>query len=503
MGGAALAAPLLTGGGGGDGGNSTKGSFQIIPMTPTQTAANKQLGYLSGLSGFSLLGKPAQSKITRAEKVLQSYILPMAKLEQKHASGQISDAQYETQLASWNKKQAAQQLILDAYQPEIQRLTDKQATETAAGTPDIPAEKVIGMTDTEKAAQEQLTKYATTPFELSGLEKTGQLLAGQYANSAQRTIPGLQVSGLTGTEQTIQDQLKNLAGQNLLPDSFTGANSQLQSVMKGKTEQELLNSPAMKAAQLLQSKQLEDANTSTIAANRKNIGAGGVGRLLGLNKQNETINLAQELGRQADIAQQAQMQALNLAPTYFNFEQFAPTQKLAGMQSLAQIPRTVADAQNQASYNQQMLQQEANIQDLLSKMGIASQYGAYARQQADKDTAAKLAMVQQFGSLPRQLEQAQSTADWQAQMQNMLFPYQTQAPMLQSIMNQQMYAYQPPASGGSSPLSGILGSVTGSGAGSLLGSLFGGSGGGGAGMLGGGIGTPTNPIGSPGGGGWG
>jgi hypothetical protein len=446
-------------GGSGGGGGTT----DAIPLTPIQRNAMSQLGYLGGQSGLALLPQHTQKVIQTAQRNLDVYLLKIAQLESKHTSGLIDDEKYAEQLAKWQDKQAKVQLTLDTYQPEIDRLEAEQAAQTAESVPDIPAEPVVGMTPTEQAAQDRLTAYATTPFELSGLEQTGQALAGQYANSAQRVIPTLQVAGLTGTEQTIQDQLKVLAGQNLLPSSFTGANSELQKILGGKTEQQLLESPAMKAAQLLQAKQLEDANTSTIAANRRNIGAGGVGRLLQTNKQNETINLAQELGRQSDLAQQAQMQALNLAPSYFNFEQFAPTQKLAGMDALAQKPRDIANQQNQATYNQQSLQKEANIQDILSKMGVATQYGEFARQAEDKDTAAKLAQVQQYGGLPRQLEQAQQSSDWQAQLQQLLFPYQTQAPILQNLLGQQMYSYQPAAQQ-TSPWAGLMGA----GAGALL-----------------------------------
>lgn len=312
---------------------SKVGTWMAIPSTQLQSAARGQLGAL-GLGGVGGLSATTQTAITKAQATLDDARLKMVKLK-----AQIDAV--PTKYAAYS--QATQNGWTKYYQDQIDTLTKQQ-------------------TD----AQLVLDTYGS-----------------ELADTGVPEFPAAPVTPLTGTEQTIQDQLQQLLGQPGLPESFTTAQSALAKILQGKTSEELLSGPAMQAMTSLQNTQAENARTAMIAQNRTNIGAGGLGRLMQLIEQNKTQNIATELGRQADLAQQAQLTGLGLAPTYASFEQFAPTQKLAGIESLAQLPRTI--------------------------------------------------------------QQQTETAGYEAEMQKLLFPTQVQAPILQGLTSEQMYAYQPPA----------------------------------------------------------
>jgi hypothetical protein len=77
-----------------------------------------------------------------------------------------------------------------------------------------------------------------------------------------------------------------------------------------------------------------------------------------------------------------------------------------------------------------------NRQSMLAQM--------FEQERARDNPYTRLAATMQYGQLPRQLEQAQMTADYQSQLQQALFPYEYTAPLAQSLMGFQQQTYQTP-----------------------------------------------------------
>jgi len=70
------------------------------------------------------------------------------------------------------------------------------------------------------------------------------------------------------------------------------------------------------------------------------------------------------------------------------------------------------------------------------------QLGQLYQNERQYNSAANRAQVgMQLGSLPRMLQQQGMDANYQQQMQSLLFPYQNQAPIAQSLMNRQPAQY--------------------------------------------------------------
>lgn len=90
-----------------------------------------------------------------------------------------------------------------------------------------------------------------------------------------------------------------------------------------------------------------------------------------------------------------------------------------------------------------------------------------AAQMAMQNPLAALNSAAPLAAQPRTLEQALMEAQYNQQLQSMLFPYQYQAPIAQGIMNNQAYAWNP---GTTSP--SMFSTITG-GIGSILGGLYG------------------------------
>ena len=68
--------------------------------------------------------------------------------------------------------------------------------------------------------------------------------------------------------------------------------------------------------------------------------------------------------------------------------------------------------------------------------------GLYESERARDNPYTRLAAVQQYGGLPRQIETEQAGANYQTALQNLTFPYQTQAQLANLLMNYQPW-YQP------------------------------------------------------------
>jgi hypothetical protein len=94
----------------------------------------------------------------------------------------------------------------------------------------------------------------------------------------------------------------------------------------------------------------------------------------------------------------------------------------------------------------------------------------------------QLQAIQQFGGLPRQLATAQSAADYEQQLQNLLAPYHLSGPLAQALLGHEETWTQPEYYQERNPLLGILGGTagglaSGSSLNMLLGLLGGASGG--------------------------
>lgn len=109
--------------------------------------------------------------------------------------------------------------------------------------------------------------------------------------------------------------------------------------------------------------------------------------------------------------------------------------------SLFSTPSARTEAEYSGQIDESLMQElgrltEAERNKKLNAAGAALSYAGFEQ---DSDLK-KLNAIGTFGSLPRQLEQAKYTAEYNAKT---LFPYQYQAPIAQMILQDPAYYYQP------------------------------------------------------------
>jgi len=148
--------------------------------------------------------------------------------------------------------------------------------------------------------------------------------------------------------------------------------------------------------------------------------------------------------------------------------------QLGGM--LKSSPSANVEADSNRQYDSMMLRELGQLyENERNKMYNAAQVSGQVTSQQTQN----LAQATALGNLPREIEQQQNDAMYEAAMQELLAPYQYQYKLAEPILSETRYYYKSKSkSGFSSALGGALGTGLGIAGGALLGgALLGGSGG--------------------------
>jgi len=166
----------------------------------------------------------------------------------------------------------------------------------------------------------------------------------------------------------------------------------------------------------------------------------------------------------ADILSGAAFQDPTTSPLYAAFRNESYGQEARGVDLLRRRGQLAGAGQSSGSFGAEGAYRGDMAND---RLGFLAQL--YEQERARDNPYTRAAAAQQFGALPRQIEQAGLDAQQEASMlSNLTIPYQWKSSIAQSLMGHQptLWAQQPtPDSGG---LGGLLGGL-----GDLLGGIFG------------------------------
>jgi len=127
------------------------------------------------------------------------------------------------------------------------------------------------------------------------------------------------------------------------------------------------------------------------------------------------------------------------SPAYKGFRAESMAQEQAGADQLRRRAQLGGAAMSSGAFGAESRYRQGMANSRLSQLGQL-----YESERARDNPYTRMAAATQYGALPRQLEQAALTSQYQSQLQQALFPYTQQAAIAEGLMGHEPTRYMEP-----------------------------------------------------------